>query len=96
MAGDSALDGDQRIVIRPVKDGGLATFGPRGELGGDGRRVRGVRDDQEVVGAKPVDDQVVDDAAVLVGDHRVPGPAGADSGDLADERVVERLGRLLA
>ena len=87
-----ALNGDQRILVGPVRDLGTRA-GPLGQRLGDDVGVGRVGDDKELGVGKPVDDEVVEDPAVRCADHRVPGTAGRQRGGLADQRVVQRRGR---
>ena len=86
-----SLDGDQRVRVGPVVDGRLVEpLGPLDQLGEHGPSVRGVGHDQISLGRQPVDDQVVQHAAVGVADHRVARPADRERRQVPDERVVER------
>src|ERR1044071_4350005 len=51
--------------------------------------VGGVRDHHVLGLFEPVDDQVVEDAAVRTADHGVAGAAHTDGGDVADQGVVQ-------
>ena len=84
-----SLDGDQRPVLRGVPQLGVEALDPLPEGVEDGGHVAGVGDDQEPLLGEPVDDQVVEDAAALVAQHRVPRPADSDPRWSPDERVVE-------
>ena len=58
--------------------------------------VAGVHADEQVLGGAPVDDHVVDDAAVLAAEAAVLGLAVGDLGEVVREDAVERLERLRA
>ena len=58
-----------------------------------GLGVRGVHDEQVPVSAGPVDDQVVDDPAVLVRQQRVLRLAELEVGDVVREQPLQHLGR---
>jgi len=91
-----SLDGDQRPVVAAVGYFGVEAGGPLAQGGEHGPGVGRVGDDQVPGAGEPVDDQVIEYAAVRLADHRVPGPRHRDRGDVADERVVQRLGGLRA
>jgi hypothetical protein len=85
-----ALDGEQRVLL-----GGIAHLGAA-DLALLQPRVRGlaiprVDDEQVVVGADPVGDQVVDDAAALVREQRVLRLAVADPVEVVREQRLEQL-----
>ena len=92
-AGVGALQGDQGDVVALVGDERVESGRAGAELVGDDPGVRGVRDDHVAVVAGAVDDEVVDDAAVLGEQQRVLRLADLDRRELAGERVVERGGR---
>ena len=85
------------MEISPVAaDSSVTTAAPehravqlREDHGGVGR----VGDDEEALGRLPVDDQVVEDAAVGRAQHRVPGAADGERRRPAADRVVERRAR---
>ena len=85
-----ALDGEQRVPIGDVPDVGarpLALLDPFVV----GVRVRCV-DDQEVAAAlEAVDDQVVDDAALLVREQRVLGLTDLEPVDVVREHGLEQI-----
>ncbi len=85
-----ALDGEQRVPIGDVPDVGarpLALFHPFVV----GVAVRCV-DDQEVAAAlEAVDDQVVDDAALLVREQRVLGVTDLEPVEVVREHGLEQL-----
>lgn len=94
--GLGALHGDQRVRVSVVADLGLEARGALGQGVQDDLGVGGVRDDHVLGLAQAVDDQVVEDPAVLPADVRVAGAAHADGGDVADQRVVQGLDGLRA
>ena len=75
-----ALDGDERVVAGPVVDPGVESGRPPPQLGIDRGGVRGVRDDQVLLRAGPVHDEVVDHPAVVRAHHRVAGASRLDGG----------------
>ena len=84
------LDGEQRAVVGDVahvRAGDLALLQPR--VGG--RAVRGVHDEEVGALADPVDDQVVDDPAVLVRQQRVLRLAGRELVEVVRERALQQL-----
>ncbi|CAM5645346.1 hypothetical protein SAURM35S_07265 [Streptomyces aurantiogriseus] len=95
--GLGTLDGDQRVVVPVVTHLGVEAGRTLGQRVQHDLRVGGVGDDQVLGGlglGEPVDDQVVQDAAVGAADHGVAGAADADGGDVADEREVQEGRRL--
>jgi hypothetical protein len=83
-----ALDGQHGVRLVLVADpypGRHGTGQPTGDLG----RVGGVRDEQHVVVAVAVRDEVVDHAAGVVAAQRVLGLAGADAVEVAGQAAVE-------
>jgi hypothetical protein len=84
------LHGQQAVLVRDVADVGaahLALLQP-GEVD---LAIRRVDDEQVAVGAEPVGDQVVDDAAALVREERVLGAAGLDPVEVVREQALEQL-----
>lgn len=89
-----ALDGDQRVGVPVVADDRVEAVGPLDEGVEDDLCVACVGHHQVFGLGQPVDDQVVEDAAVGPADHRVAGAAHGDGPDVADQRVVEEGGGL--
>ena len=86
------LHGEQRVVVRDVahlRPGELALLEPR-EIG---LAVRRVHDQQEAIGLALVDDQVVDDPALLVRQQRVLRLPGTDPLDVVREHRLQELPR---
>ena len=84
------LDGDQRVVAGRVDDLRIAPGRALAQRSQHHVGVRGVGDDQELVLALPVHDQVVEHAAVFRADHRVPSPPRPQHGQKTGKRVVQR------
>jgi hypothetical protein len=85
------LDGEhgERLVLVGDRDAGRGPFGQAaGHLGGVGR----VRDEQHVVVAVPVGDEVVDHTPTLVAAQRVLGLPGADAVEVPGQAAVEEGG----
>ena len=61
-----------------------------------GLAVRGIDDQQEAIPSTLVDDQVVDDSAVLVGEERVLGLSGLDPVEIVREQSLQILARARA
>ena len=74
------LDGDQRRAQRCVIHGRVVTAQPFAERLDDRHSVRGVGHDHEAVVGDAIDDEVVDDPAVVRDDHAVVGSAGRRAG----------------
>ena len=89
-----ALDRDQGSRQRAVVEDRLEAGQPLGERVRDDERVRRVGNDEEAGLAEAVDDEVVEDAAVGCGDHRVLGASVLERGRIGDERVGECLAGL--
>ena len=70
-----SLHGEHRVAVGDVADADVEVAAPAAEPGEVGLVVGGVGDDQVAVVAKPVDEEVVDNPAVLVAEARVLGPA---------------------
>src|SRR5699024_10377100 len=96
LLADRALHGDQRRAVRGVVDRGLEALRARGELGGVDLGVDGVGDDQEVLRAQAVGDDVVDHAAVLGQQQRVLRPPHGHRRELPGQGVVEGVAGLRA
>ncbi len=92
--GLGALDGEQRVGVAVVADDGVEAGRALGQGVQHHLGVGGVGDHQVLVLRGAVDDQVVQDAAVLAADHGVAGAQHAERGDEADQRVVEQLAGL--
>ncbi len=92
--GLGALHGEQRVGVTVVAYDRVEAVAPLGERVQHDLGVGGVGDHHVLGFGEPVDDQVVQDAAVGPADHGVAGAAEAHRGDVADEGVVEELGGL--
>src|SRR5690606_23528835 len=91
--GAGPLDGDQGPVVGLVRNRDVPARGQALEVRDDGVAVRGVRDDQVLVFALAVDEQVVDDAAGVVGQHAVLPAADLEPGGVVERGVgQERRG----
>lgn len=91
-----ALEGE----LRPV-GGGVAD----GAVKGDGvvanplkilEDIGGIDDEEEVIGVALIDDEVIDDAAILVAHQGVEGFAVVDTADIIGEEDIEEGGGLRA
>ncbi len=96
VRGGGALDGEQRVRVPVVTHLGVEAGDALGEGVQDGLGVARVGDDHVLGLAQAVDDQVVQDAAVLGDDHGVAGAARSDRGDVAHQGVVQEGGGLRA
>lgn len=94
--GLGALHGEQRVGVPVVAHLGVEPGRPLGQRVQDDLGVGGVGDDHVLGLFEPIDDQVVQDAAVLAADHGVARPARLHGADVADQREVQQLGRLRA
>ena len=81
--------GDEAGRERLVVEHGPRTVEPLGQRIGHDLRIRRVGDDHEPVLGEPVDDQVVEDAAVGRADHRVVGAADRERRRVRHERAAQ-------
>ena len=89
LRGPRALDGDERRAQRRVVEGGVVAREPLAQRGRDGFAIGRVGHDHEALTGDAVDDQVVDDAAVVGADHRVVRAAFGQARRVADDRRRE-------
>ncbi len=87
-----ALHGEQRVVVRDVAHIGSAQLVLLEPLE-HGGCVRRVRNDEVPVRVEPIEDDVVDDPAVLVRDERVLRVAGLELVDVVRERRLQQVAR---
>ena len=87
-----ALHGEQRVLVGDVAHVGAAQLALLQPLEA-GLAVRRVDDEQVPVLVEPVDDQVVDDPAGLVGQQRVLRLAGREPVDVVRERRLQQVAR---
>jgi hypothetical protein len=96
LRGAGPLDRDQRGGQGPVVEDGLPAIEPMGQLVRHHRGVAGVRDHQEPLRPEPVDDQVVDHAAVGGDDHRVLGATHGERPGVRDQGRGQRITGVVA
>ena len=84
--GSRTLDGAQGHRQRAIVQNGPEPREALDEGVAHDMSIRGIGDDEEPLLGEPVDDEVVDDPAVLGADHRVVGPANGEGRWIADER----------
>jgi len=89
-----ALQRHQGPVRTPVQHLGIESAGTIAQCVQHPLDVRGIGHHQVALVGEPVHDQVVEDAPVLLADHRVFGLRHAERADVADHGVVQRSHRL--
>ncbi len=84
-----ALNGDQRSPQRSVVERRVMAHEAFAQCGRDRFPVRRVGHDHEALVGDPIDDQVVDDPAVIGADHAVLRAAHGEPGRVTDQRGGE-------
>ena len=87
--GARALDGDHGRLLSAVDHAGVGEVGELiHQCLNDYVPVGGVANDEDALIREPVDDEVVENAAVLIAGHAVAGVAGWDGGDVSGDNGV--------
>ena len=84
------------VASAPVVQDGPAAGDPLRQRVAHDLAVAGIGDDEVALLAQPIDDQVVEDAAVRRDDHRVVGTPDGEGRRVRDERVGQGVARLRA
>ena len=88
-----ALHGQHECLGRHIVDGDVETTSMPGNPIDDFQTVRGV-DHEEIKRFEPVNQHVVENASLVVGDERIPDLARFELGDVVGEQVVEKAARI--